>query len=65
MNGLNYDLFVDLLTSLKSISDLKWILRSLNADKYILNSQDLYLSKYQRNKLLEQNVKLALQEVTT
>lgn len=64
MNGLSYDLFIDLLASLKSTSDLKWIMKSLNTDQYLIKSQDPNLSNYQKKKLLEQNVKLALQKVT-
>lgn len=53
----NYDLFVNILTYLKTTSDLKWSLKSRGIE------QARSLSYYQKKKLLEKNIKIILQKV--
>lgn len=60
MECLDYNLFVNILTSLKSKSDLKWTFKSLNAGQFALTSQGKHLSNYEKKKILEQNIKLRI-----
>uniref|UniRef100_A0A2H8TI04 Dihydroxyacetone phosphate acyltransferase n=1 Tax=Melanaphis sacchari TaxID=742174 RepID=A0A2H8TI04_9HEMI len=60
MDDLDYNLFVNILTSLKSKSDLRWTLKSLNAGQSALNSQGTQLSNYEKKKILEENIKLTI-----
>ncbi|XP_022163060.1 dihydroxyacetone phosphate acyltransferase isoform X1 [Myzus persicae] len=66
MDCLDYNLFVNILTSLKSNSDLKWTFKTLNTGQFALNSQGTHLSNYEKQKILEQNIKLTiLKEIPT
>ncbi|XP_060848159.1 dihydroxyacetone phosphate acyltransferase isoform X1 [Rhopalosiphum padi] len=60
MDGLDYNLFVNILTSLKNKSDLRWTLKTLNTGQCALNSQGTHLSNYEKKKILEQNIKLTI-----
>jgi hypothetical protein len=60
---LEQNLFVNILTSLKTTSDIKWVLKSLNTEQLSFTSGYKYLSNYQKRKLLEKNIKLTIQEV--
>lgn len=61
--NVNKDLFINILTSLRNISDFKWSLKSLNTEQCTLISQNTYLSSYEKKKILEQNIKLSIQKV--
>lgn len=63
MKSLECNLFVNILTSLKTTSDIRWILKFLNTEQLSLESGHKSLSNYQKKKLLEQNIKLTIQEV--
>lgn len=63
MDCLDYNLFVNILTSLKSNSDLKWTFKTLNTGQFALNSQGTHLSNYEKQKILEQNIKLTILKV--
>lgn len=56
--------FVNILISLKNKSDIKWSLKSLNANQSTSKYQVTHLSNYQKNQLLDQNIKLSIQEVS-
>lgn len=60
MDCLDHSLFVNILTSLKSKSDLIWTLKTLNTGQFALNSQETRLSNYEKKKILEQNIKLTI-----
>lgn len=60
MDCLDYNLFVNILTSLKSKSDLKWTFKTFNNGQLALNSQGKHLSNYEKKKILEQNIKLTI-----
>lgn len=60
-NNLNYNLFVNILTSLKTTNDLKWTLKPRNLGP--TESQGTLLSNYQKKNLLEQNIKKTIQKV--
>lgn len=60
MDCLDYNLFVNILTSLKSKSDLKWTFKSFNTGQFALTSQGKHLSNYEKKKILEQNIKLKI-----
>lgn len=57
------NLYVNILSSLKTISDLKWALKPFTIEKCTLESQDTYSLNIQKKKLLEQSIKLAIQKV--
>ncbi|XP_060857362.1 dihydroxyacetone phosphate acyltransferase isoform X1 [Metopolophium dirhodum] len=59
MDCLDYNLFVNILTSLKSKSDLKWTFKPLNTGQ-VANSQGKHLTNYEKKKILEQNIKLTI-----
>jgi len=59
MDCLDYNLFVNILTSLKSKSDLKWTFKPLNTGQFA-NSQGKHLTSYEKKKILEQNIKLTI-----
>lgn len=61
--NVNKDLFINILTSLRNISDFKWSLKSLSTEQCTLKSQNTYLSNYEKKKILEQNIKLSIQKV--
>jgi len=63
MDCLDHSLFVNILTSLKSKSDLIWTLKTLNTGQFALNSQETRLSNYEKKKILEQNIKLTILRV--
>lgn len=63
MDDFDYNSFVNILTSLKSKSDLKWILKTFSTGPLPLNSQGTHLSNYEKKKILEQNIKLSIQTV--
>lgn len=56
-------LFVNILTTLRSRSDLKWTLKSIYIERHAINSQNEYLSNYQKRKILERNIKSAIRNV--
>jgi len=60
MDCLDNNLFVNIITSLKSKSDLKWTFKPLNTGQFALNSQGQQLSNYEKKKILEQNIKLTI-----
>jgi len=57
------NLLVNILTSLKTTSDLKWTLKSLNTEQCTTNSQNSHLLNLQKKKLLEQTIIMAIQKV--
>lgn len=54
---------MNILTSLKTASDLKWTLKPFNTNQYTSKYQDKRLSSFQRKKLIEQCIKLRIQKV--
>lgn len=50
MDCLDYNLFVNILTSLKSKSDLKWTLKTFNTGQFALSSRGIHLSNYEKKK---------------
>lgn len=54
---------MNILTSLKESSDIKWSLKSLNNDQLTPEYQVAQKSNDEKTKLLEESVKLSIQEV--
>jgi len=63
MDCLYYNVFVNVLTSLKSKSDLIWTFKTFDTGQFALNPQGTHLSNYEKKKILEQNIKLTIPTV--
>lgn len=63
IHSIDGNLFLNILTSLKTTSDLKWMLKPLNIEQFTLKSQGKQLSNYQKKKILERSIKLTIGKV--